>query len=193
METLELLRLAVPVITAVIAGIGGVSIGAWLTGRNEAARRRLEFVEKQLRDLYSPLHSIRREIRSLSELRVRVQRTASESWQELAKEERAQGREKEFTSIVDHHNEQMRRVLLPQYRRMATLLRDGFFLAESSTREHLPALIEFVELWERFLDKSFPTEVFAKLDVTEENLNPLYDDIENKFLEMRQRLAVGRA
>lgn len=190
MDFIEILRLSIPFAAPVVAGLGGVIIGQWLIGRNESAKRRLDFAEKQLRELYSPLLGIRSEIRALSELRVRVQDEAGVVWRELAGRQRALDREKEkkFLGIIEHHNEQRRSILIPHYRKMASALREGFFLAEASKREHLPALIEFVELWERFLDKTIPAEVIGRLDVTEENLKPLYENVENTFLELRQKL-----
>ena len=66
-----------------LVGFLGVLVGAFMVRGNERGRRRLDFIEKQLRDLYSPLHSIRQEIRALSELRVRIEGASDEAWRQL--------------------------------------------------------------------------------------------------------------
>jgi len=46
-----------------LIGFLGVLVGAFMVRGNERGRRRLDFVQTQLRDLYSPLHSLRRSAR----------------------------------------------------------------------------------------------------------------------------------
>jgi len=53
-----------------ITGLLGVYLGAWLANRQSVIQKRLDFCEKQLRDLYSPLVGVRKEIQILSEFRV---------------------------------------------------------------------------------------------------------------------------
>jgi hypothetical protein len=194
---------AISIMVPAAAGLGGVFLGGWLSGRNEQRRRQFEFVEKQLRELYSPMLSTRREIRLLSELRERVAAAANDAWQQLCAEAReaggatqlqklSQDRWPEFERVIHYDNEQFRTRLLPAYEGMLQLLREKYWLANESTRRHMPALIEYVELWHRHLDRTIPGEVVARLDVREGRLlQALYEELESTFGVLRQELASG--
>jgi hypothetical protein len=199
METIS--TIALPIITAAF-GLGGVFLGGWLSGRNEQRRRRLDFINTQLRELYSPLLSIRRQVRALSELRVRVATETDGVWQELCAEARERGgpealrrlteeRRPDFDAILKYENEQWQNVLLPSYKQMLQIFREKFWLAEESTREHFQKLIVYIELWERTLNKTIPGDVVARLDVREAELQPLYDDLDQTFRNLRAMVSAG--
>jgi hypothetical protein len=176
-----------------LIGFLGVLVGVFMVRGNERGRRRLDFVERQLRDLYSPLHSFREEIRALSELRVRIQGAADEAWRELCAD-RAPGSAPDhapFAKIIDYENEQLKAVLLPAYEKMLQTLRDNFYLAEESTRQYLPTLIEYLEVWRRHQKESIPGEVIQKLGHGEAQLHPFYAHIEATFDRLRATLASG--
>lgn len=178
-----------------VIGFLGVLAGAWLVRSNERQARKLEFVEKQLHELYSPLYATRKEIRSLSELRVRVADAADSAWRELC-EDQPQGAAPDFSrfrKVIEYENEQLKEVLLPGYERMLNTLRENLYLAEESTRQHLPTLIEYLEIWRRHLNKSIPGEVTIKLGHTEAKLDAFYTDVERTFAELREKLAAGDA
>jgi hypothetical protein len=180
------------------SGLGGALVGGWLSGRNEHKRRKFDFVEKQLNELYSPLLSIRKQIRALSELRVRVGTEAGGVWQEMCHDARALGpqalqklsaeRGPAFDAIIEHENDQWKNFLLPCYKQMLEIFRVKFWLAESSTREQFEKLIVYVELWDRTLNKTIPGEVAARLNVREAELAPLYEDLEQRFQNLRAKL-----
>ena len=168
-ETVKQLPSVIPTLITAFVGLGGVWYGGHLTRRNDQARLQLDFVEQQLRDFYGPLLGLRAELRALGELRVRVNEAIDMSWRELCDRATAQGghqalieltktREQNFTRTIDYDNEKLRNDEMPAYDRMLAIFRDKYFLAQSSTQAHLPALIEFVELWHRFLDKTIPGE-----------------------------------
>lgn len=76
-----------PVIESIIpaaSGLTGVLLGAWLIGRQERRRYRLDFVERRVRDFYSPMLGLRREIEVRSEMRKFIQDTASTAWAKLS-------------------------------------------------------------------------------------------------------------
>jgi hypothetical protein len=66
-----------------LLGLGGVALGAWLIQRRERVQRQLAFVERQLREFYSPMWGLRREIEVRSQLRVQIQDAAEAAWDEL--------------------------------------------------------------------------------------------------------------
>jgi hypothetical protein len=116
-----------------LLSFAAVFIAAWLVRVNERHKRKLEFMDKQLRELYSPILSLRKEIRALSELRVRVSSAASETWHELCEREGAKTPDyKPFGRIIDYDNEQMRKVLLPRYDKMLEILTSNFYLANEA-------------------------------------------------------------
>jgi len=198
---IDLVRWGISIGVPAVAGLGGVMLGAWLTGRREKKQRALAFIEKQLCEFYSPLLGIRSEIRMRSELRLKVQNTADSEWRKLCEEKREIGVEAfqrltnelgdEFTKIIEYDNRQLKEELIPAYRKMVNLFRDNMWLAEYETKEYFGPLLEFVELWERWLGDSLPPEVITALEHGEESLHPFYDHLQRKHDELREKLASG--
>jgi len=201
-QTIELVRWAISIGVPALAGFAGVLVGAWLTGRRERDQRRLAFVERQLKDFYSPMLGLRTEIRMRSELRVRIHDTADVVWRELCEHARqvsvdalgqlSQTRGPEFTKVIDYDNKQLQEELLPAYRQMAKLFRENLWLADPDTREHYRHLIEFIELWDRWLAKSIPGEVIERLGHSEDNLKPFYEHLQQRHDDLRARIKQGK-
>jgi len=190
--------------TIAAAGLVGVFLGAWLNGRRERIQRRYDFVARQLRDFYSPMLGLRREVRMRSELREKVREGARAAWNELSAAARREGtpealqrltreRGPDFTKIIDYDNQQLTNELMPAYRSMVKVFRDNYWLAESDTRAYFQTLIEFVELWDRFIADALPREVLTGLSHGEHLLTPFYDHLEAKHDDLRSRLARGVA
>ena len=200
-EQIDLIRWAVSIAVPAIAGLLGVGVGAWLMGRREKHQRRLAFVEKQLKDFYSPMLGLRNEISMRSNLRVRIHDIADTVWRELCAQARevslealgelSKTRGPEFTSLIEYDNSQLRKELIPAYQQMAKLFRDNYWLAHPETRAHYQELIEFVELWERWLAKSIPAEVIQRLEHTEDRLKPFYAHLEKKYDLLRSSIESG--
>jgi len=198
----EILRWIISIAVPAISGLVGVLIGAWLTNRQQRERRKLEFVENQLKYFYSPLLGIRDEIRFLSELRMKTTKEANKVWSQLCEKwqkaehdvykEMTEERGKAFERIINYDNQKFMEDMLPAYHRMIDIFKEKYYLADEKTRVNFQALIEFVDIWDRFLDKSLPAEVSKKLDYKEEKLYPLYEDLQNKHDELRKRLAAGK-
>lgn len=192
------LSLAVPAISV----LTGIIIGAWLTTRRERKQRRLDFVEKQLQDFYSPMLGIRNEIRMRSELRVRIQHASNVEWAKLcARADKSVGalrdlesaRSAQFAKLIEYDNDQLETELLPAYRQMAKLFRDNYFLADYDTRAHYGQLIEYVELWNRWAANSIPPEVTTNLGHTEAKLSGFYEHLQAKHDSLRKKLEDGVA
>ena len=198
---IELVRWGISIGVPAVSGLGGVLLGAWLSGRREARERQFAFIERQLRDFYSSLLGIHSEIRMRSELRVRVHDAADTAWRRLCAEKRQIGvdslqklteeRGKEFTEIIEYDNRQLKEELIPAYRKMVNLFRENLCLAEPETKEYFRPLLEFVELWERWLAKTLPPEVIQALEHDEESLHPFYDHLQKKHDELREQLKRG--
>ena len=74
---------------------------------------------------------------------------------------------------------------------MLKLFVDKMFLSEPSTRTHFTELVNFVEVWDRWLGKSLPAEVLKRLDYGERRLSLFYEDLEQHFERLRAQLARG--
>jgi hypothetical protein len=79
--------------------------------------------------------------------------------------------------------------LLPAYRQMIRIFRDKWSLAEPETRRHVPALVEFVEIWERHLKGAVSGEALERLAHSEENLKPLFAHLETTHDRLRRVLS----
>jgi hypothetical protein len=75
---------------------------------------------------------------------------------------------------------------------MVSLFRDSMWLAEVDTREHYKTLVEYVEVWERFMAKALPREVLVLLGHTEAKLHPFYAHVEKRLDELREQIRTGR-
>ena len=75
---------------------------------------------------------------------------------------------------------------------MIKIFRDNMWLAEKSTLQHFPTLIEYVDLWDRFMADTLPGEVVTALGHTEESLYSLYKDLQKRHDEIRSQLAEGK-
>ena len=81
--------------------------------------------------------------------------------------------------------------LIPAYKAMVKIFRENMWLAESSTREYFQKLLEFVDIWDRSLDKSMPVEVLKELKHTEKTLHPFYEHLEQTHSSLRKKLESG--
>ena len=203
-QAIEIVRWSISIGVPVVSGFVGIFIGAWLSGRQARAQRKHSFIEKQLSHFYSPMLGLRREIRMRGELRVKIQDTAGSAWKELCEDAGQRGgaeetrrlsddRFGEFKSIIEYDNRMLTEELIPAYKTMVKIFRDNMWLAEPSTREYFQKLLEFVDIWDRWLDKSMPVEVLEKLKYTEETLHPFYEDLEQTHGSLRKKLETGEA
>lgn len=202
-QSIELTRWGLSIGVPAVSGLAGVTIGAWLTGRRERSQRRLAFVEKQIKDFYSPMLGLRNEIKMRSELRVRIHDTANTAWKDLCAEkhkisieavqELTRTHGPQFTKLIEYDNKQLQEELLPAYSQMAKLFRENLWLADPDTRTHYQYLIEFVGLWERWLANSIPGEVIQRLGHSEENLKPFYEHLQQTHDALRCKIERGKA
>lgn len=71
------------------------------------------------------------------------------------------------------------------------MFRENLWLADEDTQKHLGPLVEYVELWERWLAKAIPAEVLKRVDKGEAALHPFYDHLQRRHDELRKKLAEG--
>lgn len=196
-----LVRWGISISVPAIAGFMGVLAGSGLTGRRERSARRYAFLRQQLEEFYSPMLGLRQEILAKSQLRLKIGQKAEETWHELFQEKMdpeikakiSNQRWPEFDALIKYDNKQLTEELIPAYRRMLDLFREKMWLADDTTKQYYPELVEFVEIWNRSLDHHLPLEVFRKIGHTEERLKPFYDNLNSQAVRIRARVQSGRA
>jgi hypothetical protein len=196
--TADALYQALALLVPALSGLAGVALGSSLTSRNLRDERRQGFILEQLTGFYAPALGIRERIRTKSEVRLKVSAAANKVWPRLMEEARASGidrlqqvREEQspkFAKIIDYENRQLKEELIPLYRQMVDLFTTKMHLTEPSTRRHFTALVEFVEMWDRSLSGTLPSEVAELVGAQEDNLMPLYDDLEANFQRLQTAL-----
>ena len=178
------------------AGLLGVLVGSWMTGQHQAKERQNARIREQLMEFYAPLRGMRATIRAKSELRPRLHAIADAEWRKKFEgaddpEVKKEIDEKDwprFEAILNYSDEQLRTELVPTYNRMLEHFSAHMAFAEVSTLEHFPALVEFVELWNRHLQSPLPPEVLKNIDHSEAKLQDLYADIERHFNSLVAKL-----
>lgn len=143
--------------------------------------------------------SIRTEVRALSELRCRIEGASEEEWQKICSsligaapniiKENLDIHRSKFAKITEYNNEALRTTFMPAYRRMLTVFRERLWLAEPDARQYLGQLVEYVDIWERFLSESIPGEVIQAIGHSEEKLLPFYQYVEQTVDQLRTELS----
>jgi hypothetical protein len=186
-----------PLISAV-SGLGGVFLGGWLANRREQKKQRTDFITRQLSEFYGPLVSMRAEIQARGELRLKIETAMNEGHARNlldAGQYGYQAIERVTDDVIPPMLAVMRdefkiftEVSMPLYRKMLDTLREKMWLADTETRQYLPALIEFVDVWERHIRGVIPDEVVREIKHTEENLHPFYDHLTSTHDRLRNML-----
>lgn len=179
-----------------VSGLVGVAIGGWLTALSQKRERREAHIKSQLSEFYSPLVSIRSQIKAKSELRLKLSSAAGAAWpakfagieDPMLKEQISERDSPAYDKLQDYNNRQMTEEIVPLYRKTLAIFTDSMWLAEPSTLGYYATLVEFVEIWNRFLDQSLPREVLQQIEHKEETLQPLYADLEHHLTRLSKRL-----
>jgi len=180
----------------------GVALGGYFTAHNQKRERQHRRSSDQLGEFYGPMLALRAEILAKSELRLKISGAAGGAWSSLMENARKRGVEhvkeveKErfplFEKIIEYDNRQLAEDIMPAYRKMAELFRCRMHLAEISTIRHFATLLEFVEIWTRWLGNSLPSEVLGQLNHSEQKLYPFDEDLADTFARLQQGLKEKR-
>jgi hypothetical protein len=98
-----------------------------------------------------------------------------------------------FEKAQDYANHVLEHEIIPLYNKLVQLFTDKMSLTEPSTRQHLAALVEYVEIWNRFYADALPKEALPLLDHREEKVKPLYADVANQVEGLTRQLSSRRA
>jgi hypothetical protein len=193
-ELIELGKITLPAVITLVGVLGGGYLAHRYARQQARSAKALDFLERRVREFYSPMLGCIRRVKALGELRVEMSQAASAAWREVC--ERAPkpflGHEtafKPFEAIIDYENDQLSKDILPAYDRMVTVFTDNYWLADDDTRQHYVDLCRYVEIWHRFKAAAIPRDVLVKVEHSEERLQPLYKTVERKLAEYTQVLA----
>jgi hypothetical protein len=197
-----------PSAIAAAAGLFGVAVGGYVTAHNQKRERQQRRTSDQLAEFYSPMLALRAQILTKSELRLKISGEAESVWRKMMErpytqfkneaslidyvERLTKERSPDFERVIHYENRQLAEDIIPAYRKMVDLFTSKMHLAEFSTIQHFPALLEFVEIWNRWLDRSLPVEVLGQLNHSEEKLFPFYQDLADNFARLQGMLQEKR-
>ena len=180
-----------------IAGLGGVSVGAWLTARYQKKARRHERLGQQLRDFYSPMIGMRASIEATLTARDCITEKSrndimERSWAINDVEERRRMRKEEFRRLDESYERQFKEYILPLYQGMLKHFTEHMWLAESSTISQYRPLVEWVDSLSKLWEGSISPDVVRESFTYRKGRGPLcdlYDDLQANFDRLRRNLA----
>lgn len=130
---------------------------------------------------------LKEEIRAKGKLRLKIKKLGDKVWEEDCQNGDTPKIDP-YKKEIKYNNEQLHSELLPKYNKMLEIFRNNYWLAEPKTREFYHLLLEFVEIWNRSVSDGIPLEVLKKINHTEKNLEPFYEELENRVDELRSQL-----
>ena len=77
---------------------------------------------------------------------------------------------------------------MPAYTKLIDLFRENYWLAEPVTREFYGEVLEFVDIWNRWVEKALPGEVLKRLEHAEAKLTGFYEHIQSQHDAIRTTL-----
>jgi hypothetical protein len=168
------------------AALLGTIIGGAITWRFQTQQRRIDFQKEQLREFYAPLQSIRVEIEIKGAMFDRVNKALNETWMETFGEikdvdEKEKARQVHGPTFENARLSEERRVreIIDLYTTMLERMKARLWLAEPSTINFYPVLVDLVEVWRR--SDLQTSGAFSKLESHGSKLNAFYEDIEQNF------------
>jgi len=72
---------------------------------------------------------------------------------------------------------------------MIDVFRQKVWLAEPETRESFKQLIEYVDVWDKILDRKLAHAIAAAVGHTEKNLHPFYKHLEEVHDRLRSEIS----
>ena len=183
----ESIKFIVSIISPLIAGYIGVSYGL----KQIKLQKRMDLIENQLNKFYSPILGLHKEIRAHGDLRVKINTLGNQAWQEKCKDFHDGNTAPDitpYTEEIQYNNKKLKETFIPQYNEMLRIFRENYWLAEPETRVFYTTLVEFVEVWNRNDAGGLPPDVALKINHSEENLKPFYDELESRTDKLRKEL-----
>lgn len=188
----------ISLIGLIISGYLGYRYGL----RYSQQKQRMEYIEKQIKEFYSPMVGIIKDIRAKGKIRYEISKACDREWRKLT--DGMSPREFESSTQVDIHrkaimdnieyeNQQLRNQIIPAYKKMLIIFQDKLWLADPQTLKWFDKFNHFVDIWERYLlGNYFPPEIMEQVRVSENGLQPFYKELENRLEILREQLEKGK-
>jgi hypothetical protein len=189
---IDLAKIVLPSLLTLAGGYLGYQYGIGQFRK----QKKFEFVERQIREFYSPMIGCLKQIEAKSKLRYEISKASDPAWRKICAQHPHPFEDHEkyfepFKKSILYNNNQLRNELIPLYDKMVTIFSENYWLADAETRKWYSELCGFVELWHRWLDESIPAEVIQEMNHTEERLKPLYQNLDI-CLENLKKTLVGK-
>lgn len=183
----DTLKFIVSVIAPVISGYIGVRYGL----KQIKLQKQINLIEKQLDQFYSPVIGLHKEIKAKSEFRFKINELSTDAWKENARNIGRNGNAPEVVSMhkeIEYNNRQLKEEFIPAYNKMLDIFKENYWLAEPETKEFYTELVEYVEVWNRYLKDGLPVGVLDKINHDEGKLKPFYEELENRTKFLRDKI-----
>jgi len=164
-------------------------------------QKRIEFIEKQVCELYSPMVGIYKDLHAKSKIVNKINNISDGEWRKLVKDmspevfrnstDVTNWREKRDIGI-EYNNNQLRNYIIPAYKKMQDILHNKIWLAEPDTLKWFETFNHFIDIWDRYLADYLQPEVLEKVMVSEIELQSFFEELENRLNFLRDKLKRGR-
>jgi hypothetical protein len=176
----------------------GTIIGGGISIFNAKGERRNKFLRDQL-TFYGSMLGMYRRIDSLTEFKNKVGGISSRVFEYKMRDLYRMPETDVVRGVKEHIHEEHNSVqvyreqilveqILPLYKGMLKLWNENMALATKSTNEHYIAFVEFVEIWNMGLAKVGNMEIYGELNQKEDNVKPLYADLERNVDRLQRAL-----
>ena len=156
-------------------------------------QKEFEFIEHQLKIFYSPILGFSRKIKAKSELRGELSKAADEAWRELCDKgggtvETHKEDFKPYKKILDYDSKQWNAELFPLYEEILEIFTKNYWLAEETTKQYYVDLCNFVDVWQRHLDNSIPSDVLKKIENGSDRVRQFFEHMEEEVIKLKNKL-----
>jgi hypothetical protein len=177
-------------------GLLGVLVGSFATAIAHRKERRNALLKEKLRDFYGPMLGMKSVIGARNNVGIKVAEAARGFWLDASAMQTDADGKKEIEGalisqqeVLDQYGEvQIKRNIVPDFRRMLDWFTDHLWLAEPSTMTYYPILFEYVETWNRVEANVLPFPITERLNHSEDRLEPFYEDLQMQFERLNSEL-----
>jgi hypothetical protein len=181
------------VAVSAFAGLLGVYVGGIIGRKNEAKRQRVEFVTKQLEELYGPLLGLKTEIKSRWHREGFVRTAAESMWgarlldvnDPTEREKISVERDAELKKLNERYFALQRDEVIPLYNEMKRIFLEKMWLALPTTVNLYQDLNDHIDSLDQLPNLRLSYETLLLVGPQEHSLNNFYRDIDNTIDTLR--------
>ena len=185
---IELIDLAKIVLPLIIVAYLSYKLG----NKKSRYEKKLEFINKQITEFYSPMMGYIYRIEASYSLQKELSKLAEDAWKEISAnnldKNNLDEEFKPFQKLIEYDNKITNEEVLPLFYKMHDIFTQNYWLAEDSTKPHYLKLSRYVDVWRRYQDDSLPRQVLWKMEKDENLLIPFKTDIKNKLDYLKKSL-----